>query len=436
MADDGGSTTTITGTATVLAPNVTITKSGTGTVNSTDTVAFAVTVSNTGTGTAYGVNLTDPLPDSADLSWMIQSGDPGSISGGTLSDAIGSLASGASVTIHVSAATAAGYSATLNNTATVTASNNIPASQTATATDTVLAPSLSITKTADATPINSTDTAAYAITVANAGPGMAYNVSVSDALPDSADLSWTTSTPGATVTSGTLSDLIGTLASGGSVTIHVSAPTAAGYSATLANSASVSSSNTSPASFTASATIVVQAPSLSITKTADASPINSTDTAAYTITVSNAGPGKAYNVNVSDALPDSAHLSWTTSTPGATVTSGTLSDLIGTLASGGSVTIHVSAPTAAGYSASLANSASVNSSNTSPGSFTSSATIVVQAPSLSITKTADATPINSTDTAAYTITVANAGPGTAYNVGSSRVDLQACKLEYSIVSPK
>ena len=56
-----------------------------------------------------------------------------------MSDAIGSLASGASVTIHVSAATAAGYSNTLPNTATATSSNNGPAASAASATDTVLA---------------------------------------------------------------------------------------------------------------------------------------------------------------------------------------------------------------------------------------------------------------------------------------------------------
>src|SRR5207245_2433158 len=100
-----GSVSSPTATDTVLAPNLTITKTGNGTLNSTDTVKFTITVSNTGTGTAYNVTVTDVLPDSAHLNWTT---DAGAITGGTLTDAIGSLAAGASVTIHVSAATPAG----------------------------------------------------------------------------------------------------------------------------------------------------------------------------------------------------------------------------------------------------------------------------------------------------------------------------------------
>ena len=91
--------------------------------------------------------MSDPLPGSATLTWTSSAG---TISGGTLTDAIGNLAAGGTVTIHVSAVTPAGYSGTLADTATATASNNSPASVSASATDIVQAPDLTITKTGKA----------------------------------------------------------------------------------------------------------------------------------------------------------------------------------------------------------------------------------------------------------------------------------------------
>ena len=385
-------------TDTVLAPSLSVTETGNGTVNSTDPVSFTVTVSNTGPGTAYNVNLNDPLPDSGHLSWTItNSNDPNAtISGGTLSDVIASLASGGSVTITVGASTAAGYSATLPNTATVTSSNNSPGSLTATATDTVLAPNVTVTKSGSGT-VNSTDPVSFTVTVSNTGPGTAYNVNLNDPLPDSADLSWTitnSNDPNATISGGTLSDVIASLASGGSVTITVGASTAAGYSATLPNTATVTSSNNSPGGQTASATDTVQAPNLSITETGNSTTVTSPGTVFFTITVSNSGPGTAYNVNLNDPLPDATHLSWTidSSTDStAAISSGTLSDAIGSLAAGDSVVITVSASAPGGYSNTLPNTATASASNNSPGSVSDSWTDnVIAAGGLSISKT-DAT---------------------------------------------
>src|SRR5439155_890830 len=262
----------------VQAPNLTITKTGNGTVNSTDTVSFTITVSNTGAGTEYTVDLSAALPGG--LAWTT---DAGTISGGTLSDAIGDLASGASVTIHVNAPTAAGYNATLDNTATATSLYLHHALPISSATDVVQAPNLTITKTGNGT-VNSTDTVRFTITVSNTGEIGRASCRESESMPGG--LAWTTKT--GTISVGMLSDAIGDLAAGASVTIHVSAATAAGYSGTLNNTATATYSNSSPCSVSASATDVVQAPNLTITKTGNGT-VNSTDTVSFTITVSNTG---------------------------------------------------------------------------------------------------------------------------------------------------
>jgi uncharacterized repeat protein (TIGR01451 family) len=118
----------------VGSPRLTIDKIGE-TVTSGDTVHFTIVVSNLGPITAQGVVLTDPLPEATHLAWTT---DQGTITGGVLTDNIGSLSSGATLTIHMSALTPAGYVATLNNTATVTSTNNTPSSLNASATDIVL----------------------------------------------------------------------------------------------------------------------------------------------------------------------------------------------------------------------------------------------------------------------------------------------------------
>ena len=382
----------------VQAPGLVVTETGNGTVNSTDTASFTIVVKNAaGAGTAYGVVLSDPLPGG--LAWT---SDGGTITNGTLTDTIGNLAAGSSVTIHVNAVTPSGFSGTLNNTATATPTNGSAAS--GSATDTVLAPSLSVTETANGT-VNSTDTASFTIVVKNAaGAGTAYGVVLSDPLPGG--LPWTSDA--GTITSGTLTDTIGSLAAGSSVTIHVSAVTPSGFSGTLNNTSTATPTNGSAAS--GSATDVVKAPSLSVTETGNGT-VNSTDTASFTIVVSNAtGAGTAYGVVLSDPLPGG--LPWTGDA--GTIGSGTLTDTIGNLAAGSSVTIHVNAVTPSGYSGALNSTATATPTNGSAAS--GSASDVVKAPSLSVTDTANGT-VNSTDTASFTIVVSNAtGAGTAYGV--------------------
>jgi uncharacterized repeat protein (TIGR01451 family) len=205
--------------------------------------------------------------------------------------------------------------------------------------------SLTVTKTADAASVNSTDAVGFTIVVSNtAGAGTAYGVVLSDTLP--AGLTWTASA--GTINSGVLTDAIGNLAAGGSVSVHVGAVTPSGYSATLENTATATPTNGAPASGSGMETVL--APHLTITKSGNGT-INSSDTARFTITVSNTGAGTAYSVSLNDPLPDSAHLTWTSDA--GTIGGGTLTDAVGSLAAGGSVTIHVSAVTPAAYSATL-----------------------------------------------------------------------------------
>src|SRR5205807_7192235 len=96
-------------------------------------IGFTVTVANTGLGDAAGVTLTDALPGGnagTPVHWTIDgaTGNPASfaISGAdgsqqlTLAGQPISMVSGASLTVHVTAATSATSCATYDNTASVT----------------------------------------------------------------------------------------------------------------------------------------------------------------------------------------------------------------------------------------------------------------------------------------------------------------------------
>src|SRR5262249_34218417 len=150
-------------------------------------------------------------PDSSVLSW---GADHGTITNGVLDYLYGDLAAAASFSVHVSATTPSGYHNTLNNTATATPTNGDKAE--GSASETVLAPSLSVVKTADAATVTSTGPVGFTITVSNsnaAGTGTAYGVVLSDTLPDSAHLTWVVDTansdPGASISGGVLTDNFG-----------------------------------------------------------------------------------------------------------------------------------------------------------------------------------------------------------------------------------
>ena len=91
------------------------------------------------------------------------------------------------------------------------------------------------------------------------------------------------------------------MAAGDAFMVDVSATTDASDCGAIDNTATVTTGNDGQDSDDASVT--VQCPDVSVVKTADKSPILPGDTAAFTITVTNAGPGTAHDVHLEDGLP-------------------------------------------------------------------------------------------------------------------------------------
>src|SRR5439155_575335 len=341
-------------------------------VSAGDPIGYVVTISNNGAGTAHGVSLDDTLPTNAGLSWSIDQANssPGfSIVAGHLVYGPAELAAGASVHVHITSPTTAATCGEVDNTASFTTIN--AGSGSAPASIVVRCPDISVVKTANpAGPVSAGDPVGFDVTVTNHGAGTAYGVTVDDALPSNAGLSWSIDAQdgGWSIVSGHPSYGPTFLLAGPSSHVHVTSPTTAQDCTTILNTASGSSSNESSGNLgddSSSASVTVLCASIAITKTADASPVSAGDPIGFTITVTktadassvsagdpigyvvtvtNNGSGIARNVTVDDTLPTNAGLSWSIdaggSSSGFSIVGGHLTYGPADLAAGASVHVH------------------------------------------------------------------------------------------------
>ena len=293
-----------------------------------------------------------------------------------------------------------------------------------------------ITKTADASPVNAGDQIGFTVEVKNTGTGTAKGVSLSDPLPggSGSGVTWavdnSTGTPAKFVLSGgqgsqTLTLASGTLAAGADYTIHITATTSVSECGIYDNTATLTTTNANNPN-PASAEEVCKPAHVTITKTADASPVNAGDQIGFTVEVKNTGAGTAKGVSLSDPLPggSGSGVTWVvdngTGTPAKFVLAGgqgsqTLTLASGTLPAGADYTIHITATTSASECGVYDNTATLtttNANNPNPAS----AEEVCKPANVTITKTADASPVNAGDQIGFTVEVKNTGTGTAKGV--------------------
>ena len=285
----------------------------------------------------------------------------------------------------------------------------------------VKAPSLTITKTPDASSVSAGGTIGFTITLTNGGLGDSTGTTLTDPLPSGTGISWSiasNSGPGTCTITGTAPQEIGcgtfTLNAGASETVHVISATTGASCGTYNNTANFTSSNGGSGS--ASASEAVLCASLSITKTPDASSVSAGGTIGFTITLTNGGAGDSTGTTLTDPLPSGPGISWaiaSSSGPATCKITGTAPQEIGcgtfTLNAGASETVHVISATTGASCGTYKNTASFTSSNVSSGS--ASASEAVYCPSLSITKTPDASSVSAGGTIGFTITLTNGGPG-------------------------
>ena len=372
-------------------------------------ISYTIVVANAGPSTATNVQVTD-TPSNMTIT---------NVSGGgcaALPCTIASLASGANVTINVTATINAAGS--FDNTATVSATEPDPnagnnTDSTGNGGTAAASADVSVVKTLTTTgPFTIGQTISYTIVVANAGPSTATNVQVTDTPTH---LTITNVSGGGCAA---LPCTIASLASGANITITVTATINA--VGAFDNSATVSATEPDPnpgnnTDNTGNGGLTGASADVSVVKTLTTSgPFTIGQTITYTIVVANAGPSTATNVQVTDTP---TNLTITNVSGGGC---SALPCTIASLASGANVTINVTATiNAAG---SFDNIAIVSATEPDPNSgnntdSTGNGGTAASSADVSLVKTlTTAGPFTSGQTISYTIVVANAGPSTATNV--------------------
>ncbi|MCB1008873.1 MAG: IPTL-CTERM sorting domain-containing protein, partial [Acidobacteria bacterium] len=301
---------------------------------------------------------------------------------------------------------------------------------------------LSVVKSDAPDPVIAGTNLVYTVTVANAGPDAAANVSWSDTLPTGATFELLSAAPGWSCTTpavgagGTVTCSIASLPITSAVfalTVQVSPAVAAGT--VLSNTATATSPTSDPDldDRTSTTTTTVNASAnVSLLKGASPVPAIAGQDLTYTLTAVNAGPSFAAGVSVSDPLPAgttfvslSAPGGWSCTTPavgsGGTVTCGIASFGIGSAV----FTLVVRVDPFFSPATPLVNVASLLSAtpDPAPGDTVATSSIAVLAPaSVTATKSVAGTYIPGS-LVTYTVVLSNAGPAAQLdNPGDEFVD--------------
>ncbi|HEX3220823.1 MAG TPA: SpaA isopeptide-forming pilin-related protein, partial [Candidatus Limnocylindria bacterium] len=428
----------------VLCPNPGVTKDAVvNQVNAGDPASFDVLVTASGTGSSEKVVLTDDNDTSH--AWTITGADAGDCGtapvtvdpGQTLSCDFGTIPNGESRSITITMTSGAGDCANgIANTASISAAADTDESDNSdSASIAVQCPDIAVDKTGSGT-VNATDAIYFEITVSNVGDGDAHGFTFNDTLPDVAS-GWTLVQPaedGCALNGLALTCSKDVFAAGGEFTLRVQADSDVADCGDLPNTASAGASN-EPRDLldnnSDSHTIVVECPSLTADKVADADVVSAGQPIGFTISVANsavAGTGTAYDVQLSDLLPAAAGgtIDWAIDPayagPGTCEISGalgseSLSCDFGDMAADSSASVHIVSDTTKADCQLFHNAAVISATN--HPELNPSDDTTVQCPGLNITKVADDDSIDAGETASYTIVVWNAGPGTAFDAGWS-----------------
>jgi uncharacterized repeat protein (TIGR01451 family) len=370
-------------------------------------VSYTLVVANAGPSTATSIQVTD-TPTNLTIT---------NVSGGgcaALPCTIASLASGANVTINVTATINA--TGLFDNSATATAIEPDPnpgnnTDNTGNAGITGVSADVSVVKTLTTSgPFTPGQSISYTLVVANAGPSTATNIQVTDTPTN---LSITSVSGGGCAA---LPCTIASLASGANVTINVTATiTTAGA---FDNAATVSATEPDPnpgnnTDNTGNGGTAASADVSMVKTLTTAGPFTAGQSISYTLVVANAGPSTATNVQVTDTP---TNLSITSVSGGGCAA---LPCTIASLASGSNVTINVTATITAAGSFNNSATATATQPDPNPGNNTDNSgnggTAGAASVDVGIVKTAPPSPVVDIPFN-YTLVVTNHGPITATGV--------------------
>ncbi len=403
---------------------------GVATVSVGSSTTYTITVTNNGPNIEpAGIVISDTIP--VNTVGSEAEADCAILAGVFRCTTTTTLAVGASRSYQLTLTLSAAFAtATLVNTATITTfpiTDTVAANNTATDTDTVPQANLSITKTDSTDPVNPGASFNYVLTVNNAGPSTATNLTVSDTVPSQYTVNTVTSPTGSCGNVGNVvTCTLASMASGApawvitvNVTVKLTTP-----GGTYVNTATVNASSPNdptPANNTVNNSNTVRATAdLALTKTDGVATVSVGSSTTYTITVTNNGPDiEPAGIIISDTLPAGTTASETEAD--CTLTAVLFRcTTVTPLAVGASRSYQLTLTLPAAYAATtLVNTATITTfpiPDPVAANNASTDTDTVPQANLSITKTDSIDPVNPGQSFSYTLTVNNAGPSTATNL--------------------
>jgi uncharacterized repeat protein (TIGR01451 family) len=367
-------------------------------VTAGSTITYTQVITNAGPSTATTASLTEVTPPdttfqsvSAAAGWSCITPAVGGT--GTITCTNPSFAAGtASFTVIVTVTAGTPPGTAINDTATVSSAIADPnsANNSATAADVVALATqadLVTTNTAAPTSVAAGSTVTYTQSVTNIGPAVATGATFTQTTPPNTNFQsitvtgWTCTTPAVgaagTITCTDSSNFALNTPASFTLMLQVNAGTASGTN--IAETATATATNVVPSLTTNSATasvIVANANSadMAIVKTATPSPtVADGDTLTYSLAVTNDGPATATDVTVTDPLPSNvSYLSVTTTQGTCSEADGTVTCLVGTMASATTATVTI--VTLAAVPGTASNTANVTADQTDPNLANNSST--------------------------------------------------------------
>ena len=395
-------------------------------------LTYTLDYGNGGNADATGVVITDTVPLDTSL---VSATAGGTLSGNSVSWAIGNLAAGAAgsvqMVVQVDNPLPNGTIIT-NDSAGIGSNETSPITGAAVSTTVTFVPVLSLTLNGAPDPVTAGGTLTYTLDYSNSGNGTATGVVLSDEVP--AATTFVSATAGGAVSGTTVSWTIGSLAAGTSGTIQlvvqVDSPLPNGSTITN-DTARLDSVETVAVSGDPISTTVTSSPVLSIAKSDAPDPVAAGDPLTYTLSFTNTGNAGATGVVVTDTLPPGT--SFVSATAGGTLAGGTVTWTIGDLFAGESgsalLVVQVDSPLPDGTTITDANY-SIASNETPAVSGATVTTTVTSAPLLSIVLSGAPDPVAAGGTLTYTIDYANGGNADATGV----VITDTVPLDTSLVS--
>ena len=387
-------------------------------------VTYTLRITNAGPGLARSVDVKDQLP--AGLSLVTISASDAGVCGGTVCQ-FGTLPAGATRTVtvvaRVNADTPAG---SVTNTAAVYSTDESDQSDNTTTADTTITTSadLSIVKMASPDPAVPGQSLTYILTVANAGPSDAQDVTVTDTLPAGFT---PTSVRSSQAACSALPCALGTIPAGGSATVTIVGTVAATVTTSLTNLAGVTSSTADPNPANNSTTLAMPvSPTADVGVTLRSPPTTvAGGTATVIATVYNNGSSDALGTVVTITLPPSTTFDSATLPPGwfardngdGTVTITTTNPLPAGDAVGLPITVIVDPAVPTGTSLEFAAVVGASTPDSNPRNNEANAdTSVIARADLGLTKVGLPTTVTAGELITYALVIHNFGPSRAIQV--------------------